>query len=581
MIKIDQTSEQNILNMLMEHSLVDFNHIKKITQISKESGKSRLEIAFDLNLADEQKVLKLLSTSYSLPITDLKNHSLSDDIKKIIPINYIQTNSLVPFEISGKNIKIAIADASKLSLLKNLKTMTGLEPELYAASISDIQIFISKLQKAENENMNGKGSIKNEQIESIDLSKLGDVKIEEIKQEKEITPIENESDVIKFGHAIITEAILAGASDVHIEPFKKTSRIRYRVDGILISMDKFKKFLDENYSAVITRIKILSKLDISERRLPQDGSIAFKYKTNEVDLRVSILPTNNNERVVMRILNKSAGEKKIEQLGFDDNDLKTIIKAISSSQGMVLVTGPTGSGKTTTLYSILKHINSPKLNILTAEDPVEYEMEGIAQVQVREDIGYTFATALRSFLRQDPEVILIGEIRDKDTVDIALKAALTGHLVFSTIHTNDAISTITRLQNMGTPDYLISAALSLVLAQRLVRKICPDCKSMDENINLKLLNSIGISSEKAARAKIFKGAGCSKCNQTGYKGRMAIYEALEITREIKQAILANVGTLELLSLAKKNNFRTMQEMGHDLILLGDLSYAEYQRVLSV
>ena len=581
MIKIDQTSEQNILNMLMEHSLVDFNQIKKITQISKESGKSRLEIAFDLNLADEQKILKLLSSSYSLPIIDLKDHSLSDDIKKIIPINYIQTNSLVPFEISGKNIKIAIADASKLSLLKNLKTITGLEPELYAASISDIQIFISKLQKLENENMNGKDSIKNEQIESIDLSKLEDVKIEEIKQEKEITPIENESDVIKFGHAIITEAILAGASDIHIEPFKKTSRVRYRVDGILISMDKFTKFLNENYSAVVTRIKILSKLDISERRLPQDGSIAFKYKTIEVDLRISILPTNNNERVVMRILNKSAGEKKIEQLGFDDNDLKTIIKAISSSQGMVLVTGPTGSGKTTTLYSILKHINSPKLNILTAEDPVEYEMEGIAQVQVREDIGYTFATALRSFLRQDPEVILIGEIRDKDTVDIALKAALTGHLVFSTIHTNDAISTITRLQNMGTPDYLISAALSLVLAQRLVRKICSDCKSVDENTNLKLLNSIGISPEKAARAKIFKGAGCAKCNQTGYKGRMAIYEALDISREIKQAILANVGTLELLALAKKNNFRTMQEMGHDLILSGDLSYAEYQRVLLV
>ncbi len=581
MIKIDQTSEQNILNMLMEHSLVDFNQIKKITQISKESGKSRLEIAFDLNLADEQKVLKLLSSSYSLPIIDLKDHSLSDDIKKIIPINYIQTNSLVPFEISGKNIKIAIADASKLSLLKNLKTITGLEPELYAASISDIQIFISKLQKAENGNMNGKDSIKDEQIESIDLSKLEDVKIEEIKQEKEITPIENESDVIKFGHAIITEAILAGASDIHIEPFKKTSRVRYRVDGILISMDKFTKFLNENYSAVVTRIKILSKLDISERRLPQDGSIAFKYKTIEVDLRISILPTNNNERVVMRILNKSAGEKKIEQLGFDDNDLKTIIKAISSSQGMVLVTGPTGSGKTTTLYSILKHINSPKLNILTAEDPVEYEMEGIAQVQVREDIGYTFATALRSFLRQDPEVILIGEIRDKDTVDIALKAALTGHLVFSTIHTNDAISTITRLQNMGTPDYLISAALTLVLAQRLVRKICPDCKSVDENTNLKLLNSIGISPEKAARAKIFKGAGCAKCNQTGYKGRMAIYEALDISREIKQAILANVGTLELLALAKKNNFRTMQEMGHDLLLSGDLSYAEYQRVLLV
>ena len=579
MIKIDQSSEQNILNMLMEHSLVDFNQVKKITEISKESGKSRLEIAFDLNYADEAKVLKLLSTSYSLPIINLKDHSLSEDVKKIIPINYIQTNSLVPFEISGKNIKIAIADASKLSLLKNLKTITGLEPELYAASISDIQGFIAKLQKPENSN--GKETQKIEEFESIDLSKLEDVKLESSKEEKEITPIENESDVIKFGHAIITEAILAGASDIHIEPFKKTSRVRYRVDGILISMDKFSKFLNENYSAVVTRIKILSKLDISERRLPQDGAIPFKYKTLEVDLRISILPTNNNERVVMRILNKNAGEKKIEQLGFDDNDLKTILKAISSSQGMVLVTGPTGSGKTTTLYSILKHINSPKLNILTAEDPVEYEMEGIAQVQVREDIGYTFATALRSFLRQDPEVILIGEIRDKDTVDIALKAALTGHLVFSTIHTNDAISTITRLQNMGTPDYLISAALTLVLAQRLIRKICQECKTVDENTNLKLLNSIGISPEKAARAKIFKGAGCSKCNQTGYKGRMAIYEALDISREIKQAILANVGTLELLALAKKNNFRTMQEMGHDLLLSGDLSFAEYQRVLLV
>ena len=320
MIKIDQSSEQNLINMLMEHSVVDFNQVKKITQISKESGKSRLEIAFDLNLTDEAKILKLLSTSYSLPIIDLKDHTLSEDIKRIIPINYIQTNSLVPFEISGKNIKIAIADASKLSLLKNLKTITGLEPELYASSISDIQNFIGKLQKPDNTN---KEEIKkNSEIESIDLSKLEDVKLESTKEEKEIIPIENESDVIKFGHAIITEAILAGASDIHIEPFKKTSRVRYRVDGILITMEKFNKFLNENFSAVVTRIKILSKLDISERRLPQDGAISFKYKTLEVDLRISILPTNNNERVVMRILNKNAGEKKIEQLGFDDMILK-------------------------------------------------------------------------------------------------------------------------------------------------------------------------------------------------------------------------------------------------------------------
>ena len=551
MIKIDQSSEQNILNMLVEHSVIDYNQVKKITEISKESGKTKLEIAIDLNFADEAKILKLLSTSYSLPIVNLKDQNLSDDIKKIIPINYIVTNSLVPFEISGKNIKIAIADASKLSLLKNLKTITGLEPELYAASISDIQNFISRLNKEEKKSNNEDFNKDDQEIESIDLSKLEDVKLESAKEDKEITPIENESDVIKFGHAIITEAILAGASDIHIEPFKKTSRVRYRVDGILNTMDKFAKFLNENYSAVVTRIKILSKLDISEKRLPQDGSIAFKYKSIEVDLRISILPTNNNERVVMRILNKNAGEKKIEQLGFDENDLKVILKAISSSQGMVLVTGPTGSGKTTTLYSILKHINSPKLNILTAEDPVEYEMEGIAQVQVRDDIGYTFATALRSFLRQDPEVILIGEIRDKDTVDIALKAALTGHLVFSTIHTNDAISTITRLQNMGTPDYLISAALTMILAQRLVRKMCIECKMVDENVNIKLLSSIGLSPEKSARAKIYKGKGCNKCNQSGYKGRMAIYEVLDISREIKQAILANVGTLELLAPCKK------------------------------
>lgn len=575
MIKIDQTSEQNIINMLIEHSIVDYNQVKKINEISRESGKSRLQTVIDLNLTDEVKILKLLSTSYSLPIIDLKKYTLSEQIKKIIPNSYINSNFLVPFEIFEKNIKIAIADASKLSLLKNLKTMTGYEPELYATSISDIQNFILRMNSLDETSSN------NNQFEITNISNLQEISLEALKQEKEIKPIENESDVIKFGNTVITEAIIMGASDIHFEPYKTSSRIRYRVDGILNNMEKFTNFLNENYSAVTTRIKILSKLDISERRLPQDGSISFKFKNYEVDLRISILPTNNNERIVMRILNKTAGEKKIEDLGFDTNDLKTILKAVESPQGMVLVTGPTGSGKTTTLYSILKHINNPRVNILTAEDPVEYEMDGIAQVQVRDDIGYTFATALRSFLRQDPEVILIGEIRDKDTVDIALKAALTGHLVFSTLHTNDAISSITRLQNMGTPDYLISAALTMILAQRLIRKNCLECKTTDENISIKLLSSIGLSPEKSARAKIQKGAGCSKCNNTGYKGRMAVYEVLDISREIKQAILANIGSSELLALAKKNNFRSMQEMGHDLLLAGDLSFAEYQRVLLV
>jgi type IV pilus assembly protein PilB len=344
-------------------------------------------------------------------------------------------------------------------------------------------------------------------------------------------------------------------------------------------MDKYSKFLFENYNAVVARVKIISKLDIAERRIPQDGASTFKADNKEIDLRISILPTKNNERIVMRILNKDAGDKALSDLGFEDKDLKKLLKAITSPQGMVLVTGPTGSGKTTTLYSVLKHINKPSMNILTAEDPVEYEMEGVGQVQIKESIGYTFEEALRSFLRQDPEVILVGEIRDKATVDIALKAALTGHLVFSTLHTNDAPSSITRLQNMNTPNYLISAALTLIMAQRLARKTCLECRVIDENITPKLLNAVGFLPEQSSRAKIYKGSGCDKCSGSGYKGRMGIYEILEIDSELKAGILSNLQQTELNTIAKKNGFRTMQDMGQDLLLSGDLSYAEYERVL--
>ena len=331
----------------------------------------------------------------------------------------------------------------------------------------------------------------------------------------------------------------------------------------------------------------MSKLDIAERRIPQDGGSTFKYGDKEMDLRISIMPTKNNERIVMRLLNKEAGDVSLAQLGFADQDLKILEEAINSPQGMVLVTGPTGSGKTTTLYSILKTINKPSMNILTAEDPVEYELEGVGQVQVREDIGYTFETALRSFLRQDPEVILVGEIRDKATVDIALKAALTGHLVFSTLHTNDAPSTITRLQNMGTPDYLISAACTLVMAQRLARKTCIECRVPDERINPKTLTSIGFTAEEASRVRPVIGKGCSACASgdsgagNGYKGRMGIYEILKVSKNIKDAILRQATTLELKQVAKQDNFRTMQDMGRELIHTGDLSFSEYQRVLSL
>ena len=560
-IQLDTTSEQNILNMLMDQSVISIDQMSKIKSMSKEIGKSRLETAFELNLTNEKKIIEILSKSYSLDTVDLKKYKINDKLKKIVPLDYIRSNTLVPFEIANGILKIAIPDASKLSLMKNLKTMTKMDPELYAATISDIGDFITRMSGGEVKLSPGQ-------------------KLEQVKKKEKIVPIEVESDVINFGDKVIGEAIEMEASDIHIEAFRNTSTIRFRVDGILKVMDKFTKFLHSNYNAVVTRVKIISKLDIAERRMPQDGASTFKRGDKEVDLRISILPTKNNERIVMRILNKDAGDKALNELGFEANDLKKLIKAVTSPQGMVLVTGPTGSGKTTTLYSILKHINKPSMNILTAEDPVEYELEGIGQVHVREDIGYTFASALRSFLRQDPEVILVGEIRDKDTVDIALKAALTGHLVFSTIHTNDAPSTITRLQNMGTPNYLISAALSLIMAQRLARKTCSECKVIDENATPKLLNSIGFLPEQSARAKIYKGKGCDHCNKSGYKGRMGVYEILEVTKELKQGILSNLGQNELEALAKKGGFKTMHSMGHDLLLSGDLSFAEYERILS-
>ena len=559
--KLDSASEQNILNMLMESSIISSDQMSKINSTSTEIGKSKLETAFELNFADEDKILKVLSTNYSLEVVDLKNKVIDPKIKKIIDSRYIQDNSLVPFEIANGTLKIAIADASKLSLMKNLKTMTKMEPELYAASISNINEFIERLSKQDSKKISAHG-----------------VKVEKIEKNKDEI-IEVGSEVIVFGNKLITEAINMDASDIHIECFRNNATIRFRVDGILKIMDKYSKFLFENYNAVVARVKIISKLDIAERRIPQDGASTFKSDTKEIDLRVSILPTKNNERIVMRILNKDAGDKALSDLGFEDKDLKKLLKAITSPQGMVLVTGPTGSGKTTTLYSVLKHINKPDMNILTAEDPVEYEMEGVGQVQVKESIGYTFEEALRSFLRQDPEVILVGEIRDKATVDIALKAALTGHLVFSTLHTNDAPSSITRLQNMDTPNYLISAALTLIMAQRLARKTCSECRVIDENITPKLLNAVGFLPEQSSRAKIYKGSGCDKCSGSGYKGRMGIYEILEIDNELKAGILSNLQQTELNAIAKKNGFRTMQDMGQDLLLSGDLSYAEYERVL--
>ena len=580
MINISRESEINLINILIDQDIISGKDLANIKKVSSETQKSQLDAVFELNLTDEDKILDLLVKEQSLDVIDLSSTQIADEIKSVLPSNYIHMNFIAPFKVEGKILHIAIPDSSKLSLMRNLRTITKMDIELHAAKISDISNFIKKLH-AEGEATYESIQKKNkEKVKTFDYDVDENTEILDEKPEEDIEALENESEVIKFSTAVVAEAIKTGVSDIHIEPYRFSSRVRYRLDGILQEQEQFSKFLHYNYGAVVTRFKIMGKLDIAERRLPQDGAIPFKIDGKVVDLRLSILPTANNERIVMRVLNKDAGDISLEQLNFEETDLNNLRKAIHGTQGLVLVTGPTGSGKTTTLYSILKEVSKPHLNILTAEDPVEYELDGVGQVQIKDDIGFNFSTALRSFLRQDPEIILVGEMRDKETVDIGLKAALTGHLVFSTLHTNDAPSTITRLQNMGTPDYLISAAVTLVLAQRLARKTCTECRVPDDDITPKALADFGFTVEQASRAKVQKGKGCPKCKDTGYKGRMGIYEILNVTKPIKEAILRQATTPELKEIATKEGFRTMQDMGREMILTGDLNFREFDRVLS-
>ena len=581
MLKISRESEINLVNVLIDNDIISGKDLINIKKVSSESNKSQIDAIFELKLTDEKKIIDLLIKEQNLETVDLKKVEVTDEIKTVLPSNYIKVNFVAPFKIDGKTLHIAISDSSKLGLMRNLKAITKKNIELHAAKVSDISEFIEKLSSNADEVTIA--SIRDENRKKIktfdsDLGEAGEVL--EKAPEEDIEAIENESEVIKFSTAVVAEAIKMGVSDIHIEPYRFTSRVRYRLDGMLSEQEQYKQFLHDNYGAVVTRFKIMGKLDIAERRLPQDGAINFKIDNKVVDLRLSILPTASNERIVMRILNKDAGDIKLEQLNFEEQDLKNLRKAINSTQGLILVTGPTGSGKSTTLYSILKEVSRPHLNILTAEDPVEYDLEGVGQVQIKDDIGLTFASALRSFLRQDPEIILVGEMRDKETVDIGLKAALTGHLVFSTLHTNDAPSTITRLQNMGTPDYLISAACQLVVAQRLARKNCKECRVPDDDVTPKVLQDLGFTAELASRVKAVKGKGCGKCNNTGYKGRQGIYEILVVTKPLKEAILRQATTPELREIGVKEGFQTMQDMGRRLIASGELNFREFERVLS-
>jgi type IV pilus assembly protein PilB len=554
-------SANQIANFLVGVGLLTDEQFDNAIGSSSESGKGLIDTIIEFGFIDEVSIAKAISEAYEIDLVDLSDEKFVDlSASKVLPIKFITENRVVPIYVTKDTVNIAISEPSVLNLMSSIKLLTNKKVNAHVTTFSSIDSYIAG---------------------------LGDPAIREVKTKKvniaakELDKNQARSSVvIDFVDKNLKRAIKLGVSDIHLEVYKKFARMRFRLDGVLIDQKEHSTELYKHYSAIVTRIKIMSKLDIAERRLPQDGAISLQVGDREVDFRISILPTSFGERVVMRILDTGSLSLTLENLGFQEKDEKAFKDAVDAPQGMVLVTGPTGSGKSTTLYAALGRVNREDVNILTAEDPVEFTLDGVGQVHVKESIGLTFSSALRSFLRQDPEIIMVGEIRDKETGDIAIKAALTGHLVLSTLHTNDAISTITRLINMGIAPYLITSSLTLVVAQRLARKICEKCKIIDEDVTEAQLLSIDFSPEEASKVKIYTGKGCKACNDTGYKGRKGIYEVLQVTDNVKEGVLNGLTNPELLKIAKeKDNFSTMQEVGRGLMLQSFISIAEFQRVL--
>ena len=541
-------SAKQIATFLVGYGLLTEDQLVHATNASNEGGKGLMDTIIEFGFIDEQVITKALSETYELDIVNISDEG-SIDLSALnsLPKKFMIENRVIPIRSTDAEIDVAISEPSALNLVSGIRLLTDKKVNAYIASFSQVDQFLTSLDDLS--------------IDQVEAKKIN-ITEQEVDKSKARSSV-----VIDFVDKSLKKAIKLGVSDVHLEIYKKYARMRYRLDGVLMDQSSKDKELFEHYAAIVTRIKIMSKLDIAERRLPQDGAITLKVEDREVDFRVSILPTSFGERVVMRILDTGSISLTLETLGFLEEDEQAFKNAVDAPQGMVLVTGPTGSGKSTTLYAALGRVNKEEINILTAEDPVEFTINGVGQVHVKEDIGLTFSAALRSFLRQDPEVVMVGEIRDKETVDIAIKAALTGHLVLSTLHTNDAVSTITRLINMGVAPYLITSSLTLVVAQRLARKICEDCKQKDDSVTQAQLISIGFTPEESSRVSLYQGTGCSKCNNTGYKGRKGIYEVLRVTDNIKDGILNELTTPELLKVAKEqDDFSTMQEVGRGFML---------------
>ena len=572
--------------ILVRENLISPQHLREALDYQREHGGRLGFNLVKLGLISDDMITAVLSRQYGIPSVNLDLFNIDPSVLSLIPQEVAQKHSVLPLSRVGATLTLAMVDPTNVFAMDDVKFMTGLNVEPVVVAEGSVQQAIAKyygtsreieLASATVEEVshlpsnasNNGGGITHADLVSLDSIDFEtghgeDVEVVEDNEEIDLTTLSRMSEdapVVRLVNVLLVDALRRGASDIHVEPYEKELRIRFRIDGVLYDvMHPPLKLRD----ALISRVKIMSKLDISEKRLPQDGRIKIKVKVDsrsrELDFRVSTLPTLFGEKVVLRLLDKQNLMLDMTKLGFEAESLTKFKRNISKPYGMVLVTGPTGSGKTNTLYSALQSLNTVDTNIMTAEDPVEFNLPGINQVQMKEQIGLNFAAALRSFLRQDPNIVLVGEIRDFETAEIAIKAALTGHLVLSTLHTNDAPSTISRLMNMGIEPFLVATSVNLIQAQRLIRRICKDCKQEHQTPSEALIE-VGFSADEAKTIKTFKGKGCSTCNNTGYKGRIGLYEVMEITDEIRELILIGASALELRKKAIDDGMITLRESG--------------------
>ena len=544
--------------LLTKASLISQDQLKEALRVQKETSGKLGETLIKLGFVSEEDITECLSQQFGVPSINLSHFEIDGSVIKLIPADVARKYNILPVNKTGATITIAMADPTNVFAMDDIKFMTGYNVEPVVASELGI--------KAAIDNYYGTASALElkKVMEDLQQSENADLEVLEDEEELDVAALAEgaeEAPVVKLCNLILTDAIKRGASDIHVEPYEKEYRVRFRIDGILYEiMNPPLKLRD----SITSRMKILAKLDISEKRLPQDGRIKLKMKLNdknkELDFRVSVLPTLFGEKIVMRLLDKDNLRLDMTKLGFEPESLAKFEEAIFKPWGMVLVTGPTGSGKTNTLYSALSKVNSPEVNIMTAEDPVEFNLPGINQVQMKESIGLNFAATLRSFLRQDPNIILVGEIRDFETAEIAIKAALTGHLVLSTLHTNDAPSTINRLMNMGIEPFLVATSVQLIAAQRLVRRICASCKEEVDMQPQALLN-IGFRKDEIGTFKVYKGRGCDKCNNTGYKGRVGLIEVMTIDDTLRDLILTGGTAIDIKKTAAEAGMISLRRSG--------------------